>query len=281
MTGSFDQLKDNNYQGDFELMPIYIQDLLAKRRFSVNSKPPNMEWLLTKKNYDGKKVGVGSRGEIVIVYGPPKTRKSTLLNCITASGFSSDQNNTLDFELDLLADDEILYVDTEMPLTAFHRRQMKLNKMCGYEGVRDIENFEAYSLKPYDYRERIEQIDFFVRKKKKLAVIFIDQFADLVGNINDRDQVSYLINKLSYWSDISQALIIGSIHATRGTENMTGVLGSELSKKMDSGFYLEKMKATKNTKVVHLLSREEDVEDFEFCHNEWGYPEYVLPDDGF
>ena len=281
MIDDFDKLGEEPIEdgNEFELMPIYIQDILNNnRKFSVHNPPPNIQWLLKRTNPDGKSVGIASRGEVVVFYGPPKSRKSTALNCVTASAFSDDPDRTLKFELDLLPDDEILYFDTEMALTAFHRRQMKLNKMCGYGGTQDIPSLHAYSLKPYNYRERLKQIEFFIKKHiDTVAVIVIDQIADLVGDINDRAQTSHLINRIEYWTEISQAMLVTSIHASRGSEDMTGVTGSELAKKMDSGFYMEKIRTTKQTKVVHLLSREEDVNDFFFDHNEYGYP--VLIDD--
>lgn len=270
---------ENGNYGDFELMPLFLQDLIQKRKFSVHNTPPDTNWILTKKNPSGQSVGVASRGEIVMIYGPPKSRKSTILNCITSSAFTLEEESTLGFNLDLNPDDEILYIDTEMPMTAFHRRQMKLNHMCGFRGEKDIPGLHAFSLKPYSWRERISQIEFFIKNRPNLALVVIDQMADLVMDINDRESTANLIEKLSYWSDYSQALIIGTIHVSRNSKDMTGVIGHEMAKKMDSGFYLEKLRETKATKVTHLLSREEDVDDFQFDHNEFGYPTLIQEDD--
>jgi hypothetical protein len=260
---------------EYELMPLYLQDLIKKRQFSVHNTPPDTEWILKKTNPDGNVVGVASRGELVMIYGPPKSRKSTILNCITSSAFMDHEDTTLGFHLDLNSEDEILYIDTEMPMTAFHRRQMKLNKMCGFDGQQDIPRFSAFSLKPYTFRERISQIEYFIKSKPNLAFIVIDQMADLVSDINDRESAAHLIEKLSYWSDFSQAVIVGALHVSRNSKDMTGVIGHEMAKKMDSGFYLEKQSSSRYTKVTHLLSREQDVDNFLFDHNEYGYPVLV------
>lgn len=268
--------RDEEYE---DRLPLFLQALLD-RKFSVHKPPPDINWILKKKNPDGRVVGVASRGEIVMVYGPPKSRKSTLLNCITASAFSNELATTLGFDLDLNMDDQIIYLDTEMPQTAFHRRQMKLNKMCGFTGNEDIPNYYAFSLKPFTFKERIAQIDYLVKNASSpIGLMVIDQMADLVGDINDRQHANELIEKLSYWSDISGAIILGALHVSKQSDEMTGVIGSEVAKKMDSGFYLEKMKGSKYTKVIHLLSREEDVENFKFDHNEHGYPILVIDDD--
>lgn len=260
-----------------ERLPLFLQ-ALKERRFSVHNPPPDIKWILKKQNPDGRVVGVASKGEIVMVYGPPKSRKSTILNCITASAFSNELATTLGFDLDLDTDEQIIYLDTEMPLTAFHRRQTKLNNMCGFKGE-DIPQIHAFSMKPFSFRERLAQIEHLVKDMgKSIGLMVIDQMADLVGDINERKDANALIERLSFWSDYTGAVIIGSIHVSKQSDEMTGVLGSELAKKMDSGFYLEKMKGSKFTKVTHLLSREEDVVTFKFDHNEHGYPVLVIDD---
>ena len=155
---------------NFRLLPLYLQEALKNRSFSVQNKPPDISWFLTKKNSNDKIVGVGTRGEIVMVYGPPKSRKSTILNCITASAYNDNEHLTLGFNLDLKEDETILYFDTEMPMSAFHRRQMKLNRMCGYKGEVDIPNYHAYSLKPHTWRERIEVIEYIIKNNDNVSL---------------------------------------------------------------------------------------------------------------
>lgn len=267
----------NQNNDDFELMPVYLQDLIQKRKFSVHNPPPNTSWKLKKKNPDGQKVGIAAPGEFFMVYGAPKSRKSTLLNSITSSAYLDDDLGTLGFEFDMDEDEQILYLDTEMAMAAFHRRQVKLNHMCGYGGIEDLPGFEAYSLKPYTWEQRIHQISHFVNQRKtEIGLIIIDQMADLVMDINDRESTSRLIDKIAEWTDVTGAILGGALHVSKNSSLMTGVIGHELSKKMDSGFYVEKMRETKQSKVVHLLSREEDVETFYFTHNEYGYPVLVV-----
>jgi hypothetical protein len=275
MTGSW---KDKYGVRDHTLLPAYIQEVIEKRRFSVNNPPPDTSWRLTKQNPDGSVVGVAAPGELVMVYGAMKSRKSTILNCITTSCFIEDVERTLGFQYDLKPGEEILHFDTEMPLTAFHRRQVKMNRMCGYGDDNDIPNLQAFSLKPYNYLERRKQIDWIIEHTENVGLIILDQTADLVKDINDRDSTAELIDLLSVWSDKTQAVILGCCHVTRGTEDMTGTMGHELAKKMDSGFFLEKERETKYTKVTHLLSREEDVDTFKFEHDSYGLPTLVMDD---
>lgn len=253
--------------------PFYINQL-KERKFSVEKSPPNLRYVLSKVNGDKNMVGIASKGEIVVVYGPPKSRKSTLLSCIVASAFVNEPNYTLDFHMNLSKDENILFIDTEMPFTSFYRRQMLLNKMCGSKHV-DISTLHAYSLKPFSPGERVDQIEYLIETTPNLGLVVIDQIADLVPDINDRESVLELYSRVSRWTDSTGAILLTSIHVTRGTEYMTGVLGHEFSKKMDSGFFITKDSLTKRSKVTHLIAREQDVDDFLFSHNEWGEPEYV------
>lgn len=259
---------------DFSLPP-FIREL-EKRKFSIHNAPDQIDYILHKSNPDGRYVGVASRGEIVMVYGPPKSRKSTLINCITASIFTEDENHNLGFKFDLGEDEDIIYLDTEMPTTAFNRRQIRLNHICGFGRKEDIPGFYSYPMKGMTWEEKLQAIDYFVRKridrKTPLGLLVVDQIADLVGNLNDRDQVNYLIGKVEKWTADTGTVFLGGCHTSRKEDMMIGVIGSEFSKKMDSGFYCEKMRGSKDTKVVHLLSREEDVDNFKFNNDEFGYP---------
>lgn len=261
-------------------IPPYIKEVLDNR-FSVHKPPPDVEYKLTKKNPDGKEIGVASAGELVMVYGAPKSRKSTLMSCMTASAYTNVEDSTLLFKMKLNEGDEILHFDTEMGRPVFHRRMMKLNRMCGYKGEVDIPGFYSSPMKGLTWHEKVDAIDHCVHEHRDAALIVIDQIADLVGNINDRDHTNDLISKIELWTSITGAILLSGIHITRGTEDMTGVLGSELAKKMDTGFLVEKQRLTRHSKVIHLLSREQDVDDFVFSHNEYGYPYLVKEEDSF
>lgn len=258
---------------DRELIPPTIQ-LAYERSFDINTPPKNIRYKFSKKQGD-KKIGIAAKGEMVVFYGAPKARKSTLLLAAIASAYTDDPDASLDFHLKLSQSEQILWFDTEMPDSYFYRRMAMLTKMCGFSNGENIPNFFSTYLKGMSYDEKLETIDYFITKyskEGKVGVIVIDQIADLVPEINDRDAAREVIRYFEKWTILTNAMLFLAIHVTRGTKLMTGVLGSEVSKKMDSGIFMEKVYPSKNTRVEHLLSRGADMDDFEFNNNEFGYP---------
>lgn len=265
-------------RNDVELMPEYIRKILG-RQFSIHNEPPPVDFKLVRhqKDFKGRpeEIGICAAGEFFIVYGPPKSRKSTLLSAITASAYTDDPNVCLDFEVKLDDDEYFLFFDTEMPQTAFYRRQAKLNRMCDVDD--DLEMYKAFPLKGVPWDEKVEFIEHMIINEHgdNCGMVIVDQVADLVPDINDRDAANELIAKIEYWTSETGTIFGSSIHTTRGTENATGVLGAEFAKKIDSGLYIEKQQMNKYTQVKHLLAREKEIESFMFTHNEDGWTRLI------
>lgn len=255
-------------------MPPFLLEL-RDRKFSVFNPPPPTEFIFNKRE-DWGKVGIASKGEMVIFYGAPKCRKSTILYSLISSRYTDDESLTLGFELNIGKNENILFIDTELPITSFYRRLHKLNVMCGYNAKTDMDKFHAYNLKPYSPHERIKQIEnLLYEEHNNVGALIIDQVGDLVKNFNDIDEVTKVVNLLGQWTDDTGAVLILTIHVSRNTSDPTGSLGHLLTKKMDSGFYIEKNKNSKESKVVHLLARENTAPDFKFSHDDNGYPMLV------
>lgn len=264
--------------------PDYIRDTITNRRYDTNNPPPEIEWLIVKQELNGEIKGVLSRGEFMMVYGPEKSRKSSFMSCILASGYNEDTLINLGFHLRLKPESNILWFDTEMGQKRWYKRNTKLLEMCGFitkdelgniTTSDNIPNYDSFCLRGQTFKEKIKNISFFLEEAHKqninIDALFIDQMGDLVKEINDTDTVNNLIYHIEKWTSDYDLSIIGTIHSTRDKKHMRGITGSILAQKVDNAFYLEK--DGDKTKVNHDLSRDETIKDFYFTHN----PDTNLP----
>lgn len=267
-----------------EALPIYVQ-ALESRLFSIHNPPVSENWILEKINDDGSITKMGCPGEMTVVFGHKKSRKSTLLSCLFNSLFDDVKPDyTLNFKMNLSPDKGVICVDSEMPISSWDRRVRKTHRMVGYSYTKqenggvdlvqsDIPNSLFWYQKGFSADVKLRQLEWVIDHwEGDVGAIFVDQLGDYVRDINDRTEAQELISGLEEITERTQLHLFGAIHATRGTSYMTGVLGSEFEKKVNNGIYCEKDPLTKHTRVQHILSREGDFNDFYFAHDSMGYP---------
>ena len=259
-----------------------------KSDFSVNNPLPETDFKLFKDNYgrDGNLLcttPVASSGELVMVYGPEKSRKSTLSKAIVASAYNTDRKSTFGFSWDMGDDEYILHYCTEMGKVRYHSRMTKFNRICGGNGKEDLPYFHSRRLKGFNdplkkVLEIESELEYLTNAGEKVGVVLIDQVADLVSDINDRRAVNDFILTFEQWQEMTGAIFICVMHTTLESKRATGIQGRELQKKMDTGIYCEK-RSSGITYVENILAREDEFFNFKFNHNDMGYPELVLPED--
>lgn len=249
-----------------ELVAPYISELIEDRKFSVSKEPPQVNWVLSKKNDDGRFSKVASRGDLMVIYGHEKVRKSTFISAIIASAYVSDEDTTLGFHLDLGDDEEIIHMDTEMSMYNYYDRQTILNRMCGFDTNEDIPYYSSYSTRPYTFYERLDQVEYLLNHSDNPAVLILDQIVDFVSNLNDINQTNNLIDRLFEWQDKYNLLIIVTIHKN-SDDSMRGMIGSVLKQKLETSFNLTLDAETGFTHVKNFPSRNPMSDNFIFTQD--------------
>jgi hypothetical protein len=219
-----------------ETKPIVLHELLEKRKWRKDYRPPAEDVLFTIQGNN-----IGSRGNFICLSGLPKAGKSTFLNAIIASNFT-----TMDvFQMKLKAVGPIGYFDTESSQTDFYRNMERIRGLAGYIDLPDT--FTAYNTRVDPFEHQKALIQHYIETNKP-DVVVIDGFLDLVRNYNDEAESRALMDWLKGITAFFNLLIIGVIHLGKKDNHTLGHFGSMVDRYAQS--VLEIVKDKENNMFV-------------------------------
>lgn len=230
---------------------------------------------------NGRKILVACAGELMVITGTQKSRKTLFQDCMKMSYYTSDENHTLNFEL-VTDGRPIITFDTEQPKhrTAFNFA--RFHRICGLK--KQPKGLYLINIKALTAFEMTEFITHTLDQIMQLegqepAFIGIDQIADLAkgGDVNDPESMDRIHTHLNIWHRMTNhmALLSPIIHTNRGGENTDGRLGKMLDKKCDSQFITTFDPKTHFTNVRHKEARIARIPDFSFRQDVDGVPQLV------
>ena len=207
-----------------------------------------------------------SVGDISVITGQPKSRKTFLVSAIIAAYLS--ENGYLG--LSSSTDGRVLFVDTEQSrahvLTVVKRIYRLLN--WSYEDQHS-DNFNVLSLREQSAQERLKTTEQAIKEFRPKLVI-IDGFADLLRDTNSLEESTERVSDLMRISSESQCHICSVVHTNPNSEKMRGHVGSELQRKSESVLLVTK--SDEITTVSPQFCRNLDFKKFSFRIDEHGLP---------
>lgn len=239
-------------------------------KFNPNAQRTKLDSILSV-NLHGENYPIAGFGNLVVIAGGQKSRKSTAALSMVASAMTGD--SFINFNLDARGRDVVIF-DTEQPRHRFEKTQDRLMNMAM---IHDLpENYAAYCLRGFTIQERLAAIDRFIMSSENLGVVVLDGIVDLIEDYNDLKTSRQLVDKIMQWSDKKNILLICVLHLTKTTAQLRGHLGTELQNKADA--VIETEKADDHfTTVKCRESREIPFPDFQFTQDKWGIPVLELP----
>jgi hypothetical protein len=212
----------------------------------------------------------GTYGNFSCVVGASKARKSFFKSLLIASYIGGNSSEYApDFKTHRNDDSFILDFDTEQ--SQYHSQRV-FKRVCEISGGY-TEYYKPYSLRKFDFRERLEFIEWCMLEseyKDNIGLVSIDGFADLVSDVNDLKQCNELTQKLLSWTDISQCHLTGILHTNFGSDKATGHLGSSIMKKAETVCVLEYGET--ETTVKFKYTRGFPIDEFSFFIGNDGLP---------
>lgn len=238
---------------------------------------------------DDKPRSVIARSEMMVITGPPKARKTLLLQSMIMSNFlkQKDYIKTLRFNLDL-GQNTILMFDTEQP-----RRRSKKNRRRFHNIVNaqsDLDRYFEMNIKKFSHVQKIDLITRTIeevqhRIGEPIGMLIIDQIADLCPSrdVNDQSGVNEILDHLNMWQELTMNTSVQAvtIHTNRGRLDTNGKLGVMLDQKTDCTFHVDIDHKDKISVVTHKESRERPVPGFTFTQDSYGLPKLLVVDDDY
>lgn len=168
-------------------------------------------------------------GNFSLFTGQAKSKKTYLSSALIAA---ASTNNNVEMKFIGLAQEgrnNCMYFDTEQ---ARYDSVKIINRAIDLGA--NLSNLNVFSLRPYSPAERVDLIEVGIEEYSNSHSYFvIDGIADLITNVNDLDQASYISTKLLQWTAKYNIHITAIIHQNKDSNWATGHLGHTLEKKAE------------------------------------------------
>lgn len=242
-----------------------LRELLKARTVQFDDPKPEHVYCLRMGGQP-----LASLGNIGVVAGKAKSRKSFLVSSLVAALFRGEY---LNFESSLPSGKTgVLYIDTEQG--EYHVWQL-------VQGIVGMSAKESHPQGLQVIRTRgmhpetiVNAVDLLLEESNNIGVMIIDGVRDLLYDINNPEECTRISTKLLAWSQDYNIHISTILHENKGNALLRGHIGTELTNKAE---YVLNVKYIDETisEVFCDTSREQRPEPFAFAVNEARQTEIV------
>ena len=204
---------------------------LSKHRVDISDEYEEPTRVIAQELPDGKLRTIGTLGNISMVVGKAKAKKSFLINMMISTvlgeGTSFGQLKSLAPE----GKKKVLYIDTEQSKDMVHRAIKRIAHQTGA----DLSNLETLALRSLTPSQRCDVVEYALTNSEGLGLVIIDGISDLVTSINDEEQGSKVSNMLMKLSEEKDIHIMTVLHTNKGNNNEArGHIGTTFQNKAET-----------------------------------------------
>lgn len=241
-----------------------LTKVLIKSDMEIKRPTP---YLMIKQ--DGEPISICTAGNISLITGKAKSRKSFLSSLIVGTMYVKSEETILCGNLPENKT-ATLFFDTEQG--NFHASNT-LRCIQRIAGDRCLDLVKYYTLRQFSFELRLLLIERAIESTPNLGLVVIDGLRDLVTAINDEGQATLITNLLMKWSAEKGIHVLGVLHENKGDSNARGHIGTELINKAETVISVS-MKSSTDTysKVEARYTRDKSFSPFYFTINDNGVP---------
>lgn len=176
----------------------------------------------------------GSLGNISMITGEEKSRKSFVKSLIEACTIGGSANNyTSDLEIKGYIDGKyIISIDSEQAKYDVWMNGNRIRKMVG----QIPDTYKILMWREKTTTERLQLLDWLFMEspyKDNLGLVMLDGYVDFVNDFNSQTESKEFTSKLMKYSTIANCHISGVLHLNPGSEKVRGHLGTILGQKCE------------------------------------------------
>ena len=240
-----------------------MERLYREKRVFLSKKPKFVDYCLTYRCPAGEVYNIAAPGDIVVVCGLQKSRKSSLLSSFVASSLGGQR------QLGFLQDPQgrdIIFLDTEQTYAEHWRMHKRILRQGGVRSEPD--NYYAWTIGDEIRTDMLAFLDYVIEKHKNIGMLCLDGIVDLCEDYMDStssiELVTYIRRKASKYN----LLLVTVLHNARSTREARGHLGTELLNKAKATIYVEKDPELDHSTVTFKYLREKSPPSFDFKHED-------------
>jgi hypothetical protein len=218
---------------------------------------------------------IATLGNFSASTGKAKAKKTFNLSAIVAAALLGKK--VLQYEAHLPPRSQrILYIDTEQSRFHCHRVLLRILRLAGLPTDQDCPRLDFISLRAYSAAQRVQLIEFCLRRHTDYGLVIIDGLRDLLVDFNSITESLDIINKLMGWSSRYNLHIHVVLHLNKSDEHARGHIGTELNNKAESVLVITKCGSEGHLSEVRAVhTRDKEFAPFLFTINADGLPEVV------
>jgi hypothetical protein len=271
----------------FEPLNLDFNDIHSKATINLLGKPQRPP-LAISVGYDDVSFNgeyfpliLGTFGNISMIKGEEKARKSWLKSLILACSLGGNSNNySKDIRGHELQDKYIIDVDTEQDKYYNWLAASRIPKMYGDPHKIVVpQNYVSVNLREHSAKIRREYLNWIFMEseyKNKLGIVSIDGYVDMLDNFNDLVECVDFTQSLMKYSTISKSHITGVLHLNPGQDKGRGHLGTILQQKSETVIIIKD--EGDSSRVICQRGRGKKFADFSISVNKDWLP-YVTNED--
>ena len=250
---------------DLHKQPHLNLELYRIRPTDIYDDPVRM----LAQNIDGKLYTIGTLGNISMIIGKAKAKKSFLINMMITTALNKGVSYG-QLQCDAPADKrKVLYIDTEQSKDMVWRA---VNRITRQIDVKDV-NLDTLSLRSITPAQRLEVVELAIKQSNELGLVIIDGISDLVTSINDEEQSTNVSTILMRLSADYNVHIMTVLHTNKDNNNARGHLGTYFQNKAETTLLVQvDTKDEDVSNVVAEYSRDLNIREFSIRITEDGLP---------
>jgi hypothetical protein len=225
---------DTDFSEIHKLSTLDLKSKLTKPKLAISIGYDDISY-----NGEFNPLIFGTFGNISMIKGEEKARKSWLKSLLLGCCFEGNSNNySSDIRGHNLNDKYIIDLDTEQD--SYYSR-LGADRICKMYGTPESpiipDNYIAINLREHNAKIRREYLKWLFMEseyRNKLGVVSIDGYVDMLDNFNDLVESTEFTQSLMKYSTLSKAHITGVLHLNPGQDKARGHLGTILQQKCET-----------------------------------------------
>lgn len=270
--------KDTNTfdASQFDNVPLSDIEIHANsRKIDLGSEPP-IPPIVLYLIINGTKFSLATLGNISVIIGKPKAKKSFYLLLLIARMLAA--TNSAIRSVAHEGKTRIIIFDTEQSINKVHQNAKKILRLAGNPPALEL---DVYSLRADQVEKRIEIIQHVLDRHDDILFVAIDGFRDLLYDFNDPRESSEKVGLLMKWTEERNIHIVTVLHQNKGDNNARGHAGHELTAKSETVVSVTKDSKNPNISIICAeYTREIEFPQFAIGIDDNGLP-YVAEDWSF
>jgi len=225
----------DNYEIDYQKKTPALDFENTIVNLNEKIKKPPIILSCGRNNYNNNPIKVMSEGNLSMIMGEEKSRKSFLKSLIEASIVGGRSNNyTNDLLVGHLNSDKYIFsIDTEQSAYDVWLNGKRVPEMAG--GFPTVYKMFKWREKSID--ERLELLHYLFMEseyKDELGFVMLDGFVDFIKDFNSQHECSEFIGLLMKYSSLTKCHISGVVHVNPNSQKSRGHLGTMLQQKCEN-----------------------------------------------